>query len=441
MTPNANERFHTEYSELLRESCISATHPSGLEIRLVPKSTETYAIVLAIGYGALDRILPTEPNGEETPQGTAHFLEHQLFGSEDDEQFARLGAEVNAFTSYDRTAYTAGCTDRFEEVLFRLLSMVMHPTFDATSVEKERPIIAEEIRMNQDSPWDRCYANLLRAMYRHHGIRDEICGSEASIADITADTLRVCHQAFYTPSNMVLAVSGRTSMDVVWQTVDRVFGAYVPSSVLSVECPRSEPDTVEKSYVVQYMPHIDEKAVFCIGVKDRVLPVTPEERLKKELIMTILSDMLFSRSGRFYNELFEEGLVASGFSGDSAQGDGYALYALTGEADDPQCVFERFKAYVDSLYKNGLPREEFERSQRVLYANFVTGFDSTEDIVQSLMNDTLDGLSVFDFLRVSDEITFEDVEREFKENFCSGAYTLSVVHAGDPDPNDTEEVL
>ena len=57
------------------------------------------------------------------------------------------------------------------------------------------------------------------------------------------------------------------------------------------------------------------------------------------------------------------------------------------------------------------------------------------------MNDTLDGLSVFDFLRMADEITFEDVEYEFKTNFCSGAYTLSVVHGCDLETDESKEVL
>ena len=89
------------------------------------------------------------------------------------------------------------------------------------------------------------------------------------------------------------------------------------------------------------------------------------------------------------------------------------------------------------LRKEGLSATDFERSRRVLYADFVTGFDSPEDIVQSVMNDALDGVSVFDFLELYQEITLEDVEREFQENFCPDAYTLSVIAAGERNSEET----
>ena len=430
MSVNEKFSFVTEYSELLRETCICATHPSGLTIRVVPKSTAAYAMVLATRYGSLHTAVPVGDTWVETPQGTAHFLEHQLFGTEDDERFARLGAEVNAYTSYDRTAYTASCTEHFEEVLTCLLRMVIAPAFGPETVEKERPIIAEEIRMNQDSPWDRCYANLLQAMYQRPGVRDEICGSEESVSHVTAETLTACHQAFYRPSNMVLAVSGPATPEEVWRVADSMLADVRRGAPLPTRQTKDEPCEVGRAYTVQYMPHIDDKAVFCIGVKSRTLPTDPRRRLKKEMTMTILSDMLFSRSGRFYNELFESGLIAPGFSVDTAQGQGYAMYVLTGEADAPATVFDRFCSYVKDLHRNGLPREELERSRRVLYASLVTGFDSPDDIAQSLMNDALDGVSVFDFLEVAEAITPEDLEMEFRTDFRPDAYTLSVVAAG-----------
>ena len=434
-----DRRFDTVFSNQLKESCLVATHPSGLVIRVVPKDTATCAAILATRYGSLDACYLQNGEWVHTPRGVAHFLEHQLFSSEEgdvDEQFARLGAEVNAYTSHDRTAYTVSCTDHVEEALGMLLRMVLYPGFDGETVERERAIIAEEIRMNRDNPWERCYSNLLRAMYAKHGLREEICGTEQSLSEITAEVLSQCHKAFYHPSNMVLSVSGPVDAKTVWRVVDEVLSKSVPNTVPTCQYP-DEPLGVGRDRMVQYMPHIDEKAVFCIGVKGRTQPCEPRMILKKELIMTVLSDMLFSRSAAFYNELFEEGLIAPGYSNDTSIGRTWSMYALTGEADDPDLVFRRFEAYVTRLRKEGLSATDFERSRRVLYADFVTGFDSPEDIVQSVMNDALDGVSVFDFLELYQEITLEDVEREFQENFCPDAYTLSVIAAGERNSEET----
>ena len=428
-------KFDTEYSPRLREECVCATHRSGLEIRVISKPTASCAAVLATRYGALDECFEWDGRWMTTPRGVAHFLEHQVFSSENgeiDEQFARLGAEVNAFTSHDRTAYTLSCTDHICEALEQLIHMVIHPVFDPASVERERSIIAEEIRMNRDNPWERCYANLLGGMYIKHGLRQEICGDEESLAAITPEVLSLCHAAFYRPSNMVLCVSGPVTAEEVFRVVETAFeGLSDAVSCIPARRYPKEPPAGGNRYVTQSMPHIDEKAVFCIGIKGRTLPEDARSLLKKDLVMTILSDMLFSRSAPFYNELFEEGLIAPGYSNDTSLGRTWALYTLTGEADEPDCVFQRFLDYVEQLRRDGFSDEDFERSRRVLYADFVTGFDSPEDIVQSLVNDALDGVSVFDFLTVFDEITMEDVKKEFCENFCPDAYTLSVIAAGE----------
>lgn len=419
----------TAYSEQLNETCVSMTHPSGLLIRIVPKTTATTAAVLAVRYGALDTCFKVGEKWKKTPQGVAHFLEHRLFSQEMDAYFAAIGAEVNAYTSHDRTAYTVSCTDGFADALDKLLRMVLYPSFDRGAVRRERAIIAEEIRMNRDNPWERCYTGLLQAMYIRHGLREEICGSEASLAAITPGVLSTCHKAFYRPSNMVLCISGPVLAEDVYRTVDEVLKSFDATSAPERRYPE-EPVAIGERCVTNYMPHIDEKAVFCIGIKGRTERSAGRELLKKDLVMTVLSDMLFSRSTQFYNRLFEEGLIAPGYSNDTSVGCTWSLYTLTGEADEPQTVFERFLSHVDELGRIGLSRTDFERSRRVLYADFVTGFDCPEDIVQSLMNDAMDGLSVFDFLEVAREITLADVEREFCENLCPDAFSLSVIAAG-----------
>ena len=79
------------------------------------------------------------------------------------QQFAATGASPNAFTSYAMTAYYFDCTDRFEENLRLLLHFVTTPYFTQESVEKERSIIAQEIRMYEDSAGSACFEQLAQA--------------------------------------------------------------------------------------------------------------------------------------------------------------------------------------------------------------------------------------------------------------------------------------
>ena len=82
---------------------------------------------------------------------------------------------------------------------------------------KEQGIIGQEIRMIEDQPGWQAYHLLLEAMYQHHPVRNSVAGSVESISHITAETLYHCHEAFYTPSNMVLCVAGNVDPEKVCQ--------------------------------------------------------------------------------------------------------------------------------------------------------------------------------------------------------------------------------
>lgn len=109
---------------------------------------------------------------------------------------------------YAMTAYYVESTECWRENLELLLRFVSTPYFTEESVEKERGIIAQEIRMYEDSADSKMYENLFSALFAHHPIRVPIAGTVESIQAITAETLTECHRAFYTPANMMLCVAG-----------------------------------------------------------------------------------------------------------------------------------------------------------------------------------------------------------------------------------------
>ena len=172
-------------------------HSSGLEIYIIPKKMSTAYAIFGAKYGSLHNKFIC--NGEQItiPDGVAHFLEHKLFSNEDGtdsfERFSMLGADANAYTSFNRTAYLFNCTESFEESLEELLKFVTHPYFTEENVNSEKGIIAEEIKMYEDSPYDKCYYGMLDGLYEKHSIKRNICGSVESISDITPDTLYRCY--------------------------------------------------------------------------------------------------------------------------------------------------------------------------------------------------------------------------------------------------------
>lgn len=418
-------------SELLRERYCFTRHRSGLPIYVFPKKLTTTFAYFAVRYGSTDNCfcIGTENVPERVPAGIAHFLEHKLFENEDGsdafEQFAALGADANAYTTYDKTAYLFSCTENFEAALAELLRFVTHPHFTEASVKKEQGIITEEIREYDDRPWDRCFQNLLCAMYQENSVRENICGSAESIRKITPELLYRCYGAFYRPSNMALVVCGDVDLD----TVLRIADEHLPKQNDEEMIRRgrtNEPTEVAKAYVEQAMQV--SKPLFSIGIKDPVLPSDPDTRLRRDLCINLLCEILFSRSGDFYNELFETGMITPSFAYGYSCTETFAFTCISGESDEPERVLALLKDYLAKIRAEGLDREVFERCRRVMYADELRAYDSTEEIASRLLAFVFDGTKLFSCPDVIQNITKEELEALLTSLFSDGLFSLSVIN-------------
>lgn len=424
-------RLTTEYiSPLLGERYERFLHPSGLPIYIFPKKLTTAFAYFAVRYGSTDNCFcfGEESTPRRVPAGVAHFLEHKLFENEDGsdafEQFAALGADANAYTTYDKTAYLFSCTENFEAALSELLRFVLHPHFTDASVKKEQGIITEEIREYDDRPWERCFQNLLCAMYRENPVRENICGSAESIRKITPELLYRCHAAFYRPSNMALVVCGDVDPDTVLKIADEQLPMQSDEKTIR-RGHISEPSEVAKPYVEQAMQV--SKPLFSIGIKDPVLPTDPDARLRRDLCINLLCEILFSRAGEFYSELFEQGIITPSFAYGYSSTETFAFTCLSGESDEPERVLALLKDYLARVLAEGLDREDFERCRRVMYADELRAYDSTEEIASRLLAFAFDGSELFSCPDVIQSITLNEIEALLSELFADECFALSVI--------------
>ena len=409
----------------LGESYQRLVHPSGLVILLYPKRCVTTYASLVVRYGAQDTTFILNGREYTTPDGVAHFLEHKMFacpdGSDANELFSALGADANAWTDYDKTAYLFSTTEPADAALRTLIEFVSEPYFTRENVCLERGIIGEEIAMGEDDPWQILYTRSMRAMYHRHGIRRKICGTATSIGRITHKTLQLCYDAFYRPDNMYLIVCGDMDMDRVLAAVDEPLAAWrarTATSPVGRVVPTKELTTVKRRHTVGHGGV--SQPIFRICCKDSVYLPDALSRVRREIGMSILSEMLFCRAGDFYHELFEAGKLSPAYSYECSTLDGHSplsYHAVVGEADDPSYVFDFYTEYVKRVKAAGLSREDFERIRRVLYAGFVAQFDYPDDIAELLCEAEGDGRRLFDALDAIGSITFEEVEALLLHSF------------------------
>ena len=420
-------------SSLLAEQYVKYTHPSGLEIFIFPKKLTTFYAIFGVKYGSIhSNFCTNSSNGEliTVPDGIAHVLEHKLFASEDGsdsfERFSELGADANAYTSFNKTAYLFSSTERFYDSLRELISFVTHPYFTEENIASEVGIITEEIKMYDDSPSDRCFYGMLEGMYEHHSIRRNICGTAESIRQITPELLYSCYNSFYNLNNMGLFICGDVDEEKILEICDEL----LPQSTPAFDVIYQNENEKESPYV--YMPYVESrmqvsKPIFNIGIKDTDIPKDGAERQKRDAIYSILDEMIFSRAGELYSSLFERDMISPHLSYGYTMSPTSAYNSIAGEADEPQAVLDEILKYVETLKNKGLSHEDFLRGKRVMYAEFVKSFDSTDNIANNLMSFTFDGAELLSYADIIESVTFDDVSALFESAFDKEKITLSVI--------------
>ena len=361
----------------------------------------------------------------EAPAGIAHFLEHKMFELPDRDvtgEFAALGANVNAFTSYDMTAYYFSCTENFEPSLRLLLEFVSTPYFTEESVKREIGIIDQEIGMNADSP-ERVFENLMQAMYRSHPIRVPILGSRESIRQITPELLNQCHRAFYTPANMILCVIGDVDPQQVVQTAREVLGEEKKEAGIKLY-PWQEDMTCCQETVT--MPMEVAMPNFQLGFKCESVG-TGENAIRQEIIGDLAAEVLFGESSELYLRLYEEGLIDSSFGGGFETVDGCALLTCGGDSDHAEDVRTAILTRAEELVKIGISEADLLRMKRSALGRRIRDLDSFDSTCFRLCAYKLSDFDYFCFPAVYADVTAAQVCAFLEEVVKKERCALSII--------------
>jgi predicted Zn-dependent peptidase len=366
-------------------------------------------------------------NGEwlDTPAGIAHYLEHKMFDTKEGnalQELAKNGAEPNAFTANAMTGYYFDSTDHFEENLEILLSFVSIPYFTEESVSKEQGIIGQEIRMIEDNPDWQIYTRMLQALYSKSPARTSIAGTVESISHITAETLYDCHKAFYTPSNMVLAVVGDVDPQRVVDLANRILPRE-SGPVISRDY-GEEPDTVAEKETCCAMEVSCPQ--FLAGFKCRPAQ-DGEEYMRLSLIGDMACDILLGDSSPLYLRLYDEGLINTSFGGSFEMMPGIAYLYAGGDSKDARAVTTAIQQEAERLVREGVDEAFYQRVKKAAFGANLRGLNSFENIAVSLTEGYFHGYDPLRFPQVFDSITKADIETFLQENILAERMVLSEI--------------
>ena len=403
--------------------------PSGLTIYYMFKPDNAKkAAMIATKFGSINYTFNMQDGRQVTvPNGTAHFLEHKLFEGKDGNAFdfyAVTGAKANAYTSNDKTAYYFVCSDRFEENLNILLSFVANPYLTAENVEKEKGIIAQEIKMYEDEPGWQGYFSMVQGLYQEHPIRRDIAGTVEDIYSLTPELLMDCYNAFYHPSNLVFAVVGDLSKEQILSVVERHFGGYNDYSIGKL--PIDEPDAAGERYVEKEM--LVSRPIFHLGFKDNNTEIQGYDLSKKEIETEILLEYLFGKSSPFFKELYENGKINNEFDCWYDLSDYFSFCVINGESDAPRDVEAAAWKHIDEIKKVGIDSERFLEIRNGLYGALVMDTEQSYGMVNRIIGNYLNGTEASYAIDALKDITADDILKRAECLFAKERSCLSVIH-------------
>src|SRR5260370_7849681 len=164
------------------------------------------SVSVGIWIGSGSRRESTEQNG------ISHFIEHMLFKgttSRSAEDIARsvdaLGGNLDAFTAKELVCFNTKVLDQHLSLAFDVLAdLVLHPLFREEDIEKEKGVILEEIKMEEDSPDYLVHEIFSSNFWQGHALGKPILGTPQTVRRFDSTMMRDFYRSFYAPPNILV---------------------------------------------------------------------------------------------------------------------------------------------------------------------------------------------------------------------------------------------
>ena len=402
-----------------------------MTVIIIPKNTTKKKYVIwGVNFGSIDNHFKVDGEEIYIPDGVAHFLEHKMFEQENGKNsldtLMALGIDANAYTTSDHTAYLFECTDHFYEGLDELMNYVQNPYFTNENVEKEKGIIAQEIRMYDDDPGWQLYMGILDCLYKNNPIKVDIAGTVESISKITPEVLYKCYNTFYALDNMTLVICGDFEPEKLLEEVKKRLTKNKTYEKIERIYPEKE-KTINKKYVEKNMNV--SMPIFAIGIKD--VSKMDSEIVKKHIAIEILLNMIIGKSSDLYKKMYNQGLLLEEPSIDYEFSEEYAHIVISGQSNDSEEVYKMFKEEIENYKNNELNIDHFERIKKKIYGDYVVEYNSVSEIARMFLTDHMKKISSFDYIEQYKVITKEYVEQVLKEIFNDEYMALAIVKEKD----------
>ncbi len=283
----------------------------------------------------------------QTESGLSHFIEHMIFKGTKTRtafqiarEFDAIGGYTNAFTSMENTCYHAKVMGSHLDTMVDILSDIfLNSLFDRREVERERPVILQEIGMTEDNPDEYVHQLSAKTFWGDNPLGRSILGSRENLLNFDADNIKDFFHRFYQPERIVISAAGDLSHDGLTGLIRRSFESIQPGNGFPERLPP------RGHFGIEMQTRSIEQTHFCICAQG--LPATEPRRFALSLLNTILGGNM---SSRLFQEIREKrGLAYSVYSFINSYLDAGMLGVYAGV--DPANIAEAIRVVVSELRK------------------------------------------------------------------------------------------
>jgi predicted Zn-dependent peptidase len=368
----------------------------------------------------------------ETPgqNGICHFIEHMLFkGTEhrSAEQIARsvdsIGGNLDAFTAKELVSFNTKVLDEHLPIAFDVLAdLVLNPLFNPDDIQKEKGVILEELKMEQDDPEYLVHEIFSSNFWTGHALGMSILGTKDSIASFDRGMVEDFWRRNYVPANIVVTAAGNLEHERLCELVSKYFAALPRTDGAPPDvCPATNAALTIRNKRSLEQVHV------CLGVPS--YPVAHEKRYACYVLNVMLGGGM---SSRLFQKIRERlGLAYAVYSELSLYHDTGCLLVSAGTSLKTlrrviECTLEEFRA----LKSEQVPADELRRAKDHLKGSLMLSLESTSSRMANLARQELYFGRFFgldEMLEGIEKVSAEDVVTLARELFDPDRIALTVL--------------
>ena len=397
--------------------------PNGL-IVLTERMDYLHSVAMGVWVKSGSRCEPAETNG------ISHFVEHMLFKgtrSRTAQHIARemdsIGGNLDAFTGKETICFNVkSLSDHVPIALDVLTDLVLNPIFAPSDIERERGVILEEIKIDEDNPDILVQELFTQSFWKGHPLGWPILGTTETVGRLDKQNLVDYHGDRFHGGNMVFSAAGKLDHD---QFVDAVAAKFatLPGGATLSELSAPEPT----ARIVKRNKKSLEQVQICLGVP--APPITDENRYAALILNTVLGGGMSSRLFQTIRE--ERGMAYSIYSDLSPYSDTGSLCVYAGTSADKTLemialVMAEFKTLKETL----LSPEELNRAKEQVKGNILLGLESSSSRMSNLARQEMyfnHFFSVEEVLDRLDAVTADQVQQQAHTLFHSDRIAVTLL--------------